>query len=102
MKTSGARSLSVFLLLCSFPLPSARAGDVVVTRTSEGLTVRASRVTREIRFAHGHPSAVIPSSYVVAGKGNLFSGAPGIRWFELPVNGRVLTNRDSCWTFDGE
>lgn len=75
---------------------------MVVTRTSEGLTVRASRVTREIRFAHGHPSAVIPSSYVVAGKGNLFSGAPGIRWFELPVNGRVLTNRDSCWTFDGE
>ncbi|MBP1647771.1 MAG: hypothetical protein H6Q30_1216 [Bacteroidetes bacterium] len=57
-------------------------------------------MTREIRFGERKPSAVDPAFYRVKGKGELLTGGNIVNWFELPVDGRRITNRDTCWNFD--
>ncbi len=94
-------SISLLMLGCWLaPAAATSAANVNVTRKPGAIVVSTSGMTREIRFGERKPSAVDPAFYRVEGKGELLTGGDIVNWFELPVDGRRITNRDTCWNFD--
>ena len=103
MKTLRACAFGLLVIACSpGTLPAFPGGDAVrITKGPGVLIAQTSTMSREVKFSEEKPSPVYPASYNVAGKGELLDARTLANWFELPVNGVRITNRDPYWVFDG-